>query len=274
MRAKLALQALRLDSLTDPLTGLHNRRFLVLFLEQEVAKLIRDHRAGAAAAATSGDALLLLLIDVDRFRPFNDRHAVGDRVLSRIAGVLKEHTRGSDLAVRWGGDEFQVVSRSFQRTSAADAAERLRAAVEAIGPAADGGPACTVSIGCAAFPFLPHQPEALTWEQTLELADHARRLTKNRRRNSYACLRASAGVTAAALLEFLKGGGVDLPAGVEVVTPQDDERAAPSLGYYLAGNRSPDAGPGTMGDSGQPPLRMFRMPPAIRSIAASGNCVL
>ncbi|MEP6592772.1 MAG: diguanylate cyclase, partial [Acidobacteriota bacterium] len=146
VRARLALQALRLDSLTDPLTGLHNRRFLVPFLEQEVPKLVREHRAGDAPAGTAGEGLLLLLIDVDRFKSFNDRHShtVGDRVLSRIAGVLKEHTRGSDLAVRWGGDEFLVVSRSFQRTSAADAAERLRAAVEAIGPVAEGGPACTI----------------------------------------------------------------------------------------------------------------------------------
>ena len=146
-------------------------------------KLLRDYRVRAPAAAESGADLLLLLIDVDHFKSINDRHShgVGDRVLSRIAGVLKEHIRDSDLAVRWGGDEFLVVTRSFQRARAADSAERLRAAVEALGStlAAEGGPACTVSIGFAAFPFLPHEPDALSWEQTLELADHALRLTKH-----------------------------------------------------------------------------------------------
>jgi diguanylate cyclase (GGDEF)-like protein len=85
-------------------------------------------------------------------------------VLTQIATTLEEQIRDSDLAVRWGGDEFLVVSRSFPRAVAADYAERLRAAVAALGSmlAADGGPACTLSIGFAAFPFLPREPEALT----------------------------------------------------------------------------------------------------------------
>ena len=183
--------------------------------------MVRESRAQGAAASPRSD-LLLLLIDVDHFKSINDRHShsAGDRVLTQIAGVLKDHIRGSDLAVRWGGDEFLVVTRSAQRARAADSAERLRAAVEAVGVqmGADSGPACTVSVGFAEFPFLPHEPEALTWEQTLELADHALRLTKRRRRNSTTGLRAGAGLTAASVLEFLRGpGGAPLPAGVEVV---------------------------------------------------------
>jgi diguanylate cyclase (GGDEF)-like protein len=140
--------------------------------------------------------------------------------------VLKEHIRGSDLAVRWGGDEFLVVTRSFQRARAADSAERLRAAVEALGKveAAEGGPATTVSIGFAAYPFLPHAPEALSWEQTLELADHALRLCKRRQRNSYAGLRATPGVTPAAVLDFLASrGGAPLPDMIEILTPDRGE---------------------------------------------------
>ena len=235
-RVKLALlerETLRRESLTDPLTGLHNRRFLISWLEQEVPKLAREYRVKGAAAAASGSDLLLLLIDVDHFKSINDRHShgAGDRVLSRIAGVLMEHIRGSDLAVRWGGDEFLVVTRGCQRARAADSAERLRAAVEAFGSrlAAEGGPAGTVSIGFAAFPFLPHEPEALSWEQTLELADHALRLTKRRRRNSYTGLRATAGLTAASVLEFLRGGGgAPLPASMEIVLP--DDRVVPDSG--------------------------------------------
>jgi len=229
VRVKLALlerETLRRDSLTDPLTGLHKRRFLISWFAQEVPKVIREYRVKGAADAASGADLLLLLIDVDHFKSINDRHshAVGDRVLSRIAGVLKEHIRGSDLAVRWGGDEFLVVTRSFQRARAADSAERLRAAVEAVGSglAADGDPAGTVSIGFAAFPFLPPEPEALSWEQTLELADHALGLTKRRRRNSSTGLRATAGMTAASVLEFLAGGGgAPLPPAVEILMPDE-----------------------------------------------------
>jgi diguanylate cyclase (GGDEF)-like protein len=225
-RVKAALlerEALRRDSLTDPLTGLHNRRFLISWLEQEMPKLAREHRANGAA---SGADLLLLLIDVDHFKSINDRHShgAGDRVLSLIAGVLKEHIRGSDLAVRWGGDEFLVVTRSVQRDRASDSAARLRAAVEALGPTlvAENGSASTVSIGFAAFPFLPREPDALSWEQTLELADHALRLTKRRHRNSYTGLRAAAGLTAASVLAFLAGrGAAPLPEAVEILTPDE-----------------------------------------------------
>jgi len=222
--ALLERDTLRRESLTDPLTGLHNRRFLVSWLEHEQPKLAREHRVKGAA---SGADLLLLMIDVDHFKSINDRHshAVADRVLTRIAGVLKEHVRGSDLAIRWGGDEFLVVTRSFQRARATDSAERLRAAVEALGTrlAAGGDPAATVSIGFAPFPFLPHEAAALTWEQTLELADRALHMTKRRRRNSYTGLRATAGLTAASVLEFLAAGGdAPLPGPVGVVIPAED----------------------------------------------------
>jgi diguanylate cyclase (GGDEF)-like protein len=223
-QALLEREALRRDSLTDLLTGLHNRRFLISWLEQEMPKLIREYRVKGAA---SGADLLLLLIDVDHFKAINDRisHGVGDRALALVAGALKEHIRGSDLAVRWGGDEFLVVSRSFQRTRATDSAERLRAAVEAFGAtlAAEGGlSTITVSIGFAAFPFLPHDPEALSWEQTLELADHALRLTKQRQRNSCTGLRATAELKAIDVRAFLAAsGGAPLPTAVEILTPHE-----------------------------------------------------
>jgi diguanylate cyclase (GGDEF)-like protein len=227
-RVRLALlerETLRRESLTDPLTGLYNRRFLASYLQHDVPKVLREYRVKGIAAAASGVDLLLLLIDVDHFKTINDRHShvVGDRVLSRIAGLLREHIRDSDLAVRWGGDEFLVVTRSFQRASAADPAERLRAAVEAFGAelAREGGPACTLSIGFAPFPFLEHEPTALTWEQTLELADHALRITKARRRNSYTGFRAGAELRAASVLEFLAARGAPLPERIEILTPQD-----------------------------------------------------
>lgn len=234
-RVRLALQereALRRESLTDPLTGLYNRRFLTTYLQHEVPRVLREYRSRGPAAAESGDDLLLLVVDVDHFKSINDRHShgAGDRVLTRIAATLEEHIRDSDLAVRWGGDEFLLVTRSFRRASAADYAERVRAAVAALGQtlAEDGGPACTVSIGFAAFPFVPHEPDALTWEQTLELADLALRLTKDRQRNSYTGLRAGPGVSAAAVREFIAGADVPLPAGIQILIPPEALRSTMS----------------------------------------------
>ena len=226
-RVKLALlerETLRRESLTDPLTGLHNRRFLVSYLQHEVPRVLREYRTRGAAAASSDANLLLFLIDIDHFKPINDRHshAAGDRVLARVAAELKEHIRESDLAVRWGGDEFLVVTGSTQRARGRDSAERLRAAVAALGAMTpdDDVPACTLSIGFVAFPFLPHDPAALTWQQTLELADHALRMTKDRQRNSYTGLHAGPHVSAASILTLLDAGvDAPLPAGIDILTP-------------------------------------------------------
>jgi diguanylate cyclase (GGDEF)-like protein len=225
VRVRLALrerETLRRESITDPLTGLHNRRFLASHLKHELPKLFREIEAAGPATSGSTADLVLLLLDVDHFKAINDTHshAVGDRVLARIAAVTRDHIRDSDLAVRWGGDEFLVVARSIHRNHATASVERLRAAVEELGRtlAAEGGPACTVSIGYAAFPFLPHEPKALGWEQTLHVADHALLLTKRRRRNGHTGLRASATLTSSAVVAFLGAGGdAALPEGMEII---------------------------------------------------------
>jgi diguanylate cyclase (GGDEF)-like protein len=210
------------QSLTDPLTGLYNRRFVTTYLQHEIPRSLREYAARGPAAGDTGSDLLFLLLDVDRFKSINDEHshAAGDRVLAGIAKVLQEHIRDSDLAVRWGGDEFFVVSRSIGRSHAGGAAERLRAAVETLGVemAAAKGPACTISIGYAAFPFFPNDPTALTWEQTLELADRALILAKQNQRNLHMGLAAGPGLSADALLDYLSAGpDAALPDGVEIL---------------------------------------------------------
>ena len=222
VKIRLALverETLRRESLTDPLTGLYNRRFLTTHLQLEVPKLLREHEARPPSATGSAADLLLVVIDVDHFKAINDRysHTAGDRTLASIARVLRAHVRDSDLAVRWGGDEFLVVWRSMPRSHAAASVERLRVAVEELGRAmaADGGPACTLSIGYAAFPFLVREPRALSWEQTLHLADHALLVTKRRCRNSHTGLGAMPGLASAAVLAFLAADGTaPLPEGM------------------------------------------------------------
>jgi diguanylate cyclase (GGDEF)-like protein len=206
--ALMERETLRKASLTDALTGLYNRRFLAGHLEHEVPATLR-----------AGDRdLLFFLLDLDRFKAINDEHghAAGDRVLATVAQTLKGAIRESDLAVRWGGDEFLVVSRSFERRSAPAAAERLRRAVEGLGLA------CTLSVGWAAFPFLESDARALSWEQTLELADRALLVTKRRGRNRCAGLAARAGTPKEALLAYLAAGAeAPRPDGITLVESED-----------------------------------------------------
>lgn len=86
-------------SLTDSLTGLANRRHLTAFLQQ------------AWPATQRGQPLTVVVLDIDHFKKLNDRrgHLAGDRVLCAVAGCLRHVARGSDLVVRYGGDEFLLV---------------------------------------------------------------------------------------------------------------------------------------------------------------------
>jgi diguanylate cyclase (GGDEF)-like protein len=215
--ALLEREALRRASLTDPLTGLYNRRFLEPYLEHELPGVLRAHETGRPAAD-----LHFFLVDVDHFKAINDRssHAVGDQVLIAVADALRREIRESDLAVRWGGDEFLVVSRSLDRRYGEQCAERLRRSVGAIAIPAGGGEQvrCTLSIGYAAFPFLAATPRALTWPQTLELADRALLRAKRDRRDCHLGLVAAADTDPALVLAYLAGDAwAAVPAGVTVV---------------------------------------------------------
>lgn len=121
-QAASALQRVRsLDevkrlSLTDPLTGIGNRRRLEVAVEQ------------AWAAARRGEPLSVLMMDLDHFKRINDihGHAAGDKVLRQVGSVLKEEARGSDIVVRYGGDEFLVVLRGTGASGAYMLAARVR----------------------------------------------------------------------------------------------------------------------------------------------------
>jgi diguanylate cyclase (GGDEF)-like protein len=105
----------------DPLTGLGNRRCL----ESRMPALMAD-------AEARGRPLTLALIDADHFKSVNDRHghAVGDQVLQLLAQMLRDNTRGSDLLLRYGGEEFLVVFPDTVADRAFEVCERLRANVE------------------------------------------------------------------------------------------------------------------------------------------------
>ncbi|MFC4065810.1 diguanylate cyclase [Actinoplanes subglobosus] len=122
------------QSLEDPLTGLANRRHL--------DELMADGLAGHA----------ILLVDVDHFKRVNDEHShlIGDRVLRRLAGLLRSACRGDDAVVRFGGEEFAVLLAGTDLHDATTTAQRLRAQVAAHDwTAVAQGLAVTVSIGLA-----------------------------------------------------------------------------------------------------------------------------
>jgi len=124
---------------TDSLTGLANRRRLDHVLRQEWARAQRSRKP-----------LAILMVDVDHFKAFNQRHghAGGDHALREVAKAIEACIRRpADLAARYGGEEFQVVLPETDLAGAQLLAERIRASVEALAPFADDAHAVTVSIG-------------------------------------------------------------------------------------------------------------------------------
>ncbi len=112
---------LRRLAVTDQLTGAYNREFLQQRLPEAVDKAERD-----------GDPLSLAMVDVDHFKPINDRygHDVGDLVLAEVASKLRSAIRLDDMLVRYGGEEFLVLLPSTGASKAHDIAERMRLALQ------------------------------------------------------------------------------------------------------------------------------------------------
>jgi two-component system cell cycle response regulator len=157
-------------AVTDPLTGLRNRRYL-------------DHHLGRMMehARESRAPLSLLAFDLDRFKAINDTygHAAGDAVLKEFARRLDSNTRSVDLIARTGGEEFLVAMPDASIDDARIAAERVRRAVEKPVFAVDGAElSVTVSVGVAALRRSDRAPRGL-----IERADAALYRAKHSGRN-------------------------------------------------------------------------------------------
>ncbi len=216
----LALQresaALHESSLTDPLTGLRNRRFLTQHIEAEVALVVRTHEShlqhGAQAAQVD---LIFFMFDIDHFKEVNDLygHAAGDAVIKQMRSRLLRVFRDSDYLVRWGGEEFLVVARATARSHATELAERARAAIGDVPFELDDGMRLTktCSVGFACFPLSPEFPRALTWDAAVKLADACLYAVKKGGRNGWIGV---LGVQATSLAELEAATNEPLVAGV------------------------------------------------------------
>ena len=168
LNAQLSEQAIR-----DPLTGLHNRRYLEDTMKRDISRVRRAR-----------ESFVVAVIDVDRFKSVNDDHghATGDRVLLELADVLLHSVRSSDLVCRVGGEEFVVVMPRAGMPGALKRAEGWRAAFAArVVEGREGAPVrATISIGIAEY------GDGETFASCLKRADEALYAAKNAGRNRIA----------------------------------------------------------------------------------------
>jgi diguanylate cyclase len=117
-----SLEAIRAESLTDPLTGLGNRKHFDQSIE-----------AAVQAALANGEPLSLMMFDIDHFKSFNDNygHLTGDQVLRLVGMSLKQTIKGQDITARYGGEEFAVVLPNTALRQALTVADHIRRAVMA-----------------------------------------------------------------------------------------------------------------------------------------------
>lgn len=174
-RLQADLVKLESEALTDPLTGLFNRRGLDVAFE----RLVRQSGSGEARCS-------VVLIDIDNFKTVNDTfgHLFGDQVIRGIAGTLRNHARPDDLVARYGGEEFVLVMPQTPVAEAQASAERLRAFIERSTIKRRGQnesvAKVTVSAGVTGF------AAGDTLSSLLARADHALYSAKNHGRNQVA----------------------------------------------------------------------------------------
>jgi diguanylate cyclase (GGDEF)-like protein len=163
-------QKLRLDATTDPLTRIANRRRFLEFAAEEQARANRHHRP-----------LSIVMVDVDFFKKVNDQygHAGGDDVLRRIADVLSDGVRTTDMAARFGGEEFIALLSETPLDEAVTITERLRLAIAGTHIETDAG---TVSV-TASFGVATAAGGRVDIERLIAAADAALYVAKRNGRN-------------------------------------------------------------------------------------------
>ncbi len=170
-------EKLKLLGLTDALTGIHNRRYFMQRLEEEVVRGLREKQPVSC-----------LFIDIDHFKSFNDLygHSVGDQVLRYVSNIIKQQMRLSDVLARYGGEEFAVLLSNTDTQLAQDIAERIRLSIANAILHVDSLPDdlnVTVSIGCTTMTTATNKNISSLGESLLNSADQALYIAKDQGRN-------------------------------------------------------------------------------------------
>jgi diguanylate cyclase (GGDEF)-like protein len=174
-------------SLTDLLTGVRNRRFFTSSIEADVQHVLRSFADYSSADVRNRD-LVFYLIDIDHFKKVNDQfgHKIGDQVLAEVARRINSAARLSDAVIRWGGEEFLLLSRYTDRKEAHILANRI---LDSVGSkpyrveASKLDLRVTCSLGWAVFPWTESDPKLVSHDQVLVLADFALYQAKGSGRN-------------------------------------------------------------------------------------------
>ncbi len=172
-------------SLTDPLTGLRNRRYFSATIDADVSQALRSHSDNHDPHTRD---LVFYLIDADNFKEVNDQygHDVGDAVLVEMARRLSSSIRHSDVLVRWGGEEFLIVSRYTDRAEAELLAQRVLSSIADtpfnVGASGESMRR-TCSVGWAAFPWFLDDARSVSYEEVLTIADRGLNRAKQAGKN-------------------------------------------------------------------------------------------
>jgi diguanylate cyclase (GGDEF)-like protein len=175
-RKNLELQEI---SYTDALTGVWNRRYLEEILTAEAGQVLRNYERAQGNDIRRLDHrdLIFLMVDMDFFKQVNDLHGhpAGDRLLQLVSERLSKVVRKSDVLVRWGGEEFLIMSRSADPSGTPAFCERILDILASepfdLGHGVQVRKTC--SVGWASFPWSRRNYEAVCAEEVIELADAA-----------------------------------------------------------------------------------------------------
>ncbi|OQY32858.1 MAG: hypothetical protein B6241_09705 [Spirochaetaceae bacterium 4572_59] len=194
-------------SLTDPLTKLNNRRFLDGTIGLDISRINRKFYSWSKNSQRGHhpeDKLVIVLLDLDFFKKVNDLygHSTGDSVLIEVGEILRSICRESDTIIRWGGEEFLIISRDTENSPELLAQRILdKFRNHSFKTSSDKTISISCSIGMAVYPFLPKFYEKIHWEQVISIADKALYAVKDSGRDGYLHLHASENLSSEDMLE-------------------------------------------------------------------------
>jgi len=243
-RKNLELQEI---SFTDVLTGVWNRRYMEEILTAEAGQVLRNYERARGGDIRKMDHrdLVFIMVDVDFFKRVNDEHGhpAGDRLLQLVAQRLTTVVRKSDVLVRWGGEEFLIMSRSTDPSGTPAFCSRVLEVISS--EPFDLGHGITVrktcSVGWAAFPWCRSAYDAICAEESIALADAALYRAKALGRNQGVGIIASdvAGKNASAIaLSSIREGKAPLACTIETPCPDSNSSAQPTLDHLASAQQS------------------------------------